>query len=45
MQKTWTNISDLVKTQVRSPLLRSNLNLKLFVEDEESMELERKKRE
>jgi hypothetical protein len=26
-------------------LLRSNLNLKLFVEDEESMELERKKRE
>jgi hypothetical protein len=34
-----------VKTQVRSPLLRSNLNLKLFVEDEESMELERNKRE
>jgi hypothetical protein len=34
-----------VKTQVRSPLLGSNLNLKLFVEDEESMELERKKRE
>jgi hypothetical protein len=34
-----------VKTQVWSPLLRSNLNLKLFVEDEESIEHERKKRE
>jgi hypothetical protein len=33
-----------VKTQAKSPLTRSNLNLRLIVEDKETIEHERKKR-